>query len=63
MSKIQADCETVTETNLGSGMSVKMTHINHAYKHNQNANLMHQKTALTSLHLSETPATLCMKQN
>jgi hypothetical protein len=44
MSKIQADCETVTQTNSASRMSVKLTHINHVYKHNHSANLMHQQS-------------------
>jgi len=34
-------------------MSVKMTHIYHVYKHNHNANLMHQQSALTKPHLSQ----------
>lgn len=62
MSKMQADCETVKQTNFASGMSVKMTHINHVHKHNHKVNLMHKKSAVTSLHLSETQATLRLQQ-
>jgi len=43
-------------------MSVQTTHINHVYKCNHNANLTHQKSALTSRHLSHTHAMLRLKQ-
>jgi hypothetical protein len=63
MSNIKAGCKTMTQTNSAPGMSVKMTYTNHAYKHSEcYTKLMHQKTALTSLHISDTHATLCLKQ-